>query len=94
MQNSMGSNIETLYKLVDNRVEALEFKVKRNARTESLLGIPLMELSLIPNLIVCGIIRDGNIITPSGRDTIEDGDNVIIVTTNLGLNDLSDIIKG
>ena len=38
MQNSMGSNVETLYKIVADKVEALEFRVKKDA---PMLGIPL-----------------------------------------------------
>lgn len=43
MQNSMGSNIESLYKLNDNRVEALEFIIREDC---PLVGIPLQELKL------------------------------------------------
>ena len=51
-----------------------------------------MELSLLPNLLIGAINRDGNILTPGGRDTIEPGDTVIVVTGNTGLNDLDDIL--
>lgn len=43
MQNSMGSNVETLYKIVQNKAEALEFRVGKDA---SLIGIPLGEAFL------------------------------------------------
>lgn len=89
MKNSQGSNVETLYQLVDNRVEALEFYVRDNSR---LLGMPLERLQLKSNLLVSCINRNGNIIIPNGQDYIEAGDTVIIVTTNKGLNDLNDIL--
>lgn len=89
MQNSKGSNVETLYKLVDNKVEALEFYVRSNAK---LLGVPLEKLNLKPNLLVSCINRKGKIIIPNGQDHIEVGDTVIIVTTNTGLDDLNDIL--
>lgn len=89
MQNSKGSNVETLYKLVDNKVEALEFYVRSNAK---LLGVPLEKLNLKPNLLVSCINRKGKIIIPNGQDHIEVGDTVIIVTTNTGLGDLNDIL--
>ncbi len=89
MKNSQGSNVETLYQLVDNRVEALEFYVRDNSR---LLGMPLERLQLKSNLLVSCINRNGNIIIPNGQDCIEAGDTVIIVTTNKGLNDLNDIL--
>ena len=51
-----------------------------------------MELKLQPNLLIGAINRDGKILTPGGRDTIEPGDMVIVVTTVAGLNDLDDIL--
>lgn len=90
MQNSLGSNVETLYKIVANKAEALEFRV---GTEPSIIGIPLEKLSLKPNLLVACINRNGRIITPRGKDTIEVGDTVIIVTTATGLKDLKDILK-
>ncbi len=90
MQNSIGSNIETLYQLIENKVEALEFRV--HERSE-LIGIPLKELQLKDNLLLACINRRGRIITPGGQDTIEVGDTVIVVTTNRGFHDLKDILK-
>lgn len=90
MQNSLGSNVETLYKIVAGRVEALEFRVGEDA---PMVGIPLEKLSLKPNLLVAGINRHGRILTPRGKDVIEIGDKVIIVTTNTGFNDLKDILR-
>ncbi len=90
MQNSLGSNVETLYKIVANRAEALEFRVGKES---PLIGIPLENLDLKPNLLVACINRGGRILTPRGRDSMEAGDTVIIVTTNTGLNDLKDILR-
>jgi len=89
MDNSFGSNIETLYRMMDNRVEALEFKVNDESITET----PLMHLNLKKDLLVCCIKRGRDIITPSGKDVIKKGDSVIIVTTHIGLKDIKDIIK-
>lgn len=91
MQNSMGSsNIETLYKIAADKAEALEFRVKEGS---PVLGIPLEKLKLIDNLLVACINRGGTIITPRGKDTVEAGDTVIVVTTHTGLNDLADILR-
>ena len=90
MQNSIGSNIETLYQLIENKVEALEFRVSQHSE---LIGIPLKELRLKENLLLACINRKGVIITPGGQDSIEVGDTVIVVTTNRGFHDLKDILK-
>ncbi len=90
MQNSMGSNVETLYKIVADRAEALEFRV---ANEPSIVGIALEKLELKNNLLVAFINRNGHFISPRGKDTLEEGDRVIVVTTVTGLNDLKDILR-
>lgn len=90
MQNSMGSNLEALYKIAGKKAEALEFRV---GRVPEVVGKPLMELSFKDNLLIACINRRGKIIIPGGQDTIETGDTVIVVTTHSGLNDLKDILK-
>ena len=90
MQNSLGSNVETLYRIANDRAEALEFRVGHDT---PMLGVPLEKMELKKNLLVACINRRGRIITPRGKDTMEVGDSVIIVTTNKGLNDLKDILK-
>lgn len=90
LQNSYGSNVETLYKIIDNRAEALEFSINQDSKVT---GTPLMDLKLKKNLLVCAIVRNGKILTPSGKDTIETGDTVIVVTTNKGLTDIKDILE-
>lgn len=89
LENSLGSNVETLYKIVGNKAEALEFRATAKS---AVCGKPLMELPLLPNLLIGAINRGGKILTPGGRDTIEPGDTVIVVTTVTGLNDLDDIL--
>ena len=88
--NSKGNNIITLYKLVNNKVEALEFYVKEDSKVTN---VSLAELKLKPNLLICAIIRDGKRITPSGQDRILKGDSVVVVTTNIGLNDIQEIMR-
>lgn len=89
LQNTKGSNISTLYKLVDDKVEAIEFVARK---TSSTLKIPFRELKLKKNLLISGIIRGGKVIIPSGDDWIEAGDSVIVVTTNMFLHDLDEIL--
>lgn len=90
MQNSIGSNIETLYKIIENKVEALEFWIHEDS---PLVGIPLERLHIKENILICCINHNGKIITPKGKDVINVGDTVIIVTTNTGYRDIRDILK-
>lgn len=90
MQNSLGSNVETLYKLNDDAVEALEFRVRSTSRVT---GIPLQELNLKDNLQIISINRHGKIILPQGSDKIMCDDTVVVITKHKGLSDLDDILK-
>ncbi|MDY5497462.1 MAG: Trk system potassium transporter TrkA [Anaerobutyricum sp.] len=86
---SMGGNIETLYHMFDHRVEAIEFCVDEKS---VVTDIPLSELKLKKDLLLCFINRNGAIILPKGQDTIQQGDTVMIVTTHTGLNKIQDIL--
>ncbi len=88
MQNSLGSNVETLYRLHEDRVEALEFRAKSNSRT---VDTPLMQLK--DDLQVICISRGGKIILPQGSDVIKPDDSVVVVTKHKGLSDLNDILR-
>lgn len=91
MQNSIGSNVETLYRLVDGNAEALEFVIKGKSEVTD---IPLQELQLKPHILVCAINRKGKIIIPKGQDCIREGDSVVIITTDCGAyKDIRDIMK-
>ena len=90
MQNSLGSNVETLYRLCEDRVEALEFRVRENSRTTR---APLAQLELKDDLQVICISRGGKIILPHGGDSIQPDDSVVVITKHKGLSDLDDILK-
>ena len=92
LENSQGSQVETLYKLMDGRVEALEFRVNQSA--EGLTDTPLYVLgkNLKQNVLIAGIIRNRKTIVPGGEDVILPGDRVIVLTAGHRLADLSDIL--
>ena len=90
MQNSLGSEVEALYRIMDGRVEALELNVGEDF---SQVGVELKDLKLVDNVLICCINRRGKIIRPGGRDTLEVGDSAIVVTTNTGINSIHEIIK-
>ncbi len=89
LSDSEGSSVETLYKLMDDNVEALEFTVKNEL---SFLEKPFKELKLKPNTLIAGIIRERKIIIPSGDDVLKAGDHVVVFAANQRLNKLSDIL--
>lgn len=90
MQNSLGSNVETLYKILDGQAEALEFVIREDS---SVTNQRLMDLPLKDHLLVCYISRYGKLKMARGQDMLKVGDSVIIVTTHKGLHDITDILK-
>ncbi len=91
LQNSLGSKVETLYKLMDGDAEALEFIV--NNEDPHITQIPLKQLQIKKNILIAGIIRERTPIIPNGDDVIQKDDRVIVIAAGERLNDLSDILK-
>lgn len=90
LENSMGSNVETLYKIMDGKAEALEFRVHPEA---AITEIQLKDLKLKKNILIAGIVRGKRTIIPGGDDVILGNDRVIVVSGGHKFNDLEDILK-
>lgn len=90
LENSRDSSVETLYKLMDGKAEALEFIVHNDCE---LVNIQLKDLHLKSNILIAGIFRNKKILIPAGNDHIAVGDKVVILTTGHRINNLSDILK-
>lgn len=91
LENAPGSSIETLYKIMDGRAEALEFDVKAES---DVTGVPLRELKIRSGILIAGIIRYGKkTVIPTGSDSIEVGDKVIVLSSGHKLSDLKDILR-
>lgn len=91
MNASLNSNVENLYKLEDGRAEALEFYIKEPSRVTD---IPLQDMPLRKNILICCIYRKGQVILPGGQDVLKVGDSVVILMTHSRLNDIKDILEG
>ena len=91
MKNAAASKVKTLHRIVDEKVEALEFNVTPDI---SFVNTPLRDLKLRRGLLLAGIVRqNGQIIIPSGNDVLHLHDDVIVVTTDTQLEDLRDILE-
>lgn len=91
LNNTIGSSIETLYKFMGGKVEALEFKVHSDS---DLLNVPIKDLKIKPGILVAGIIRAGKkAIIPKGDDVIMQDDRVIILSAEYRITKLSDILR-
>lgn len=87
-QNSENSNIITLYRLADNKLEAIEFIVRGGAKY---VGVPLKDLPINAGFLIAGIIRGTKRIIPSGNDVLKVNDSVVVVTTNRKIASLDEM---
>ena len=90
LANKRGSNVLTLYRLVNDQVEAIEFLAKKQ---EKFYNKPLKTLKTKKNCLIACIIRENEVIIPNGDSEIRLGDNVIVVTTHMDFDDLNDVIE-
>ena len=86
----MHSQVQTLYKLVNDQVEAVEFYI--NNETEY-TNIKFKDLKLPRNTLIASIIRDKKVIIPRGEDCLKAKDSVVIVTMDRHLRALEDIFR-
>ena len=89
MQNGMGSNVETLYKIIKNKVEALEFIIKEDAPVKDM---KIIDLNIKDGIIIAAISRKNEIIYPNGQTEFKEGDRVVVITTQKGITDIKDIL--
>lgn len=89
-KNSYSSdNVETMYQLVNGKIEAQEFIIRKECR---FTNVPLKDLETKPNNLIACIGRKREIIIPNGDDHIEVGDSVIVVTKGHVIDSFSDIL--
>lgn len=89
-KNARGNSVETLYNIIQDKVEACEFVIKENS---PILGKPLSQLKFKENVLVAAIYRDDTVIIPRGNDIIQAGDSVVIVSKQIGLQDVKEILR-
>lgn len=87
-QNSQGNNVTTLYRLVNDRLEAIEFVVRDK---KEYVDVPLKKLNLRSGILIASIARGNELIIPKGDDCLKVNDSVVVITTNKGMHDLSNI---
>lgn len=86
-----SSSVQTLYKIVNDEVEAIEFKVTEKTKN---LHIPLMKIKIKKHILIAGILRNNEMIVPKGHDTFEAGDRILVITKGMPLHKLNDIFEG
>ena len=87
---SSYSDVTKLTKIINNKVEAIEFEVQKDSR---LVGKTLQDVTLKENILIGSITRGDDVIIPKGSDELRVGDTVVVVTTTERLSKLDDILE-
>ncbi|MGN0452789.1 MAG: Trk system potassium transporter TrkA [Ruminococcus sp.] len=88
-ENAVGSNIEKLYKIMEEHAEALKFNVSPDFKH---LNVPLKNINFKKNILIAGILRNRKAMVPTGDDVFLEGDKAIVISAGHQLLDLQDII--
>ena len=84
-----GAGINALYRIHD-KAEAIEFTVGEDFPK---IEVPLKQLKLRSNVLLCGIVRGEEFILPSGDTTLLLGDKVLVVTAVKQVAELKQILR-
>lgn len=90
MSNSVGGSMESLYRLADGKVEALEFRVNEGALCA---GKPLRELKLKSGVLISTVIRGERSMVPDGNTVILPGDHAVVITAAGRLQNIDEIVE-
>ncbi len=88
-ENTVGSNVETLYKIMEEHAEALKFNVSHDFKY---INVPFKDIQFKKNILISGILRNRKTIIPTGNDVLLEGDKAIVISAGHQLLDLEDII--
>ena len=90
LENAMGNPVKTLYRIIDDKAEAMEFIASGNV---TFLDVPLRYLKMVEGVLIAAIVRRNEIIIPHGDDVIKIDDSVILISTAIQINDLNDVLE-
>lgn len=91
MENSRGSIVDSLYKIMDGKAEIISFVANT---TTKFLNIPIKNLPLKKDVIIAFIQHRNTVTIPHGNEKITAGDKVLVVTKGSYLiKDLNDILE-
>lgn len=88
--NSLGTNVESIYSILEGQLSALEFHITGDS---PVLNVPLKDLPLRKELILSIVIRDGRAFNPGGNDKLLANDRVVVVTAYKDIRAVDDILE-
>ena len=85
------TEIESLHRLMNERVEAIEFRIK--GEIDGITGVPLKEMRRRAGVLIAAIVRDEDFLLPTGQDRIRPNDSLIVVAQGGVINRIKDILS-
>ncbi len=87
--NAQHSSLEAMHHLAHGRIETLQFEVREQNK---LAGKKLSSIAFRNNVLIVGIIRKGKPIFPTGEDSLEIGDKVVVITLLKNVTHIYDLL--
>lgn len=89
MKNVLDNPLESLYRIVNDQAEAVEFSIHEQT---AFLDVPLRKLRLVEGVLLAVLVRKNEVIIPHGDDVLKRGDSVIIISKVRKIYSLNDIM--
>ncbi|MGV3174744.1 Trk system potassium transporter TrkA [Aerococcus suis] len=90
LRKERGGYLENYARLGNEKTEALEFRL---AEDSPICGTPIKDLPLKDHIVIGIIIRDGEVILPTGFDELQPDDHVLIINNHKNILEIKDILK-
>lgn len=88
--NAQYSDLQAMHHLANGQIETLQFHIKE---ANKMTAKPLSHLKLKKGILIAAIIRKGKTIFPTGEDTLEVGDQLLIITLLPNITKIYDLIE-
>jgi len=88
--NAQYSDLQAMHHLANGQVETLQFLIKE---ANKMTGKLLSQLKLKKDVLIAAIIRNGKTIFPTGEDTLQVGDKLVVITLLSNITKIYDLLE-
>lgn len=85
-----SSSLDAVHHIANGKIETLQFEIREKNK---IAGKHLADVQLKKGVLVAAIIRKGKPLFPTGQDTYEVGDKIVVVTLLTNITDIYDLLK-
>ena len=88
--NAQYSDLQAIHHLANGQVETLQLLIKEENK---MTGKPLSQLNFKKDILIAAIIRNGKSIFPTGEDTLQVGDKLVVITLLSNITKIYDLLE-